>query len=382
MDNPRYQCVVVGLGAVGSAALYQLTRRGVRTLGIEQFHLGHDRGSSHGNTRAFRTTYEDALYSRMGSEALEMWRSLESDVGEKLLELVGLLGFADQDNRRFLQNLAGLKSLGLPHEILSGPQAAKRYDAFTFGKNIVAFFAQRNGFLHANRCLRAMQELAIRGGADVLEQTVVRHLEPAEEGFILRVGGQCIFAERVVITAGPWLGHLVADLNVPLKITREQKVYFAVDEPERFRVGRLPVFVDYETDIYGFPLQGPGGMKVAADHTGRSVDPDQVIRTVDPEYVDRLRAWIERWMPTANPRPISSAVCLYTCTPDLDFIIDRHPLMDNVVIAGGFSGHGFKFSILVGDIVAELATEGTTKHPIERFGLGRFLERATAGDDP
>ena len=380
MSNPdRYSCVVVGLGIMGSAALYHLTRRGVRALGIEQFSLGHDRGSSHGPSRAFRTTYEQELYARMGCEALEMWKALESEAGEKLLHLNGLLTFAGKDNQRFQQNVDCLRSLGLPHELLEGPEATRRFNAFEFGADVVACFAEQNGFLCADASLNVMQHIARAGGADILEQTQVQHIEPSGNSVVVHAGEQRILADRVILSAGPWIGRLLADLDIPLKVTREQVVHFSVADPQRFRVSRLPVFVDYVTGIYGFPIHGAGGMKVAADHAGRSVNPDHVDRTVDAEYVEYLMTWIKRLMPTAAPRSIDSAVCLYTSTPDLDFIIDRHPTMQNVVVAGGFSGHGFKFSILIGDILADLVIDGATKRSIEEFRISRFVDQGSTG---
>lgn len=369
--SSQYDCIVVGLGAMGSAALYQLMRRGVRALGIEQFRLGHDQGSSHGRTRAFRTAYADMTYAKMAGEALPRWKQLEVRAGRKLIELVGALSFAGEDNEHFRRVNAVHDVLQLPYEVLSGREASRRFDAFTLGDDTVACYARRNGLLHADRCLDAMQTLAVQGGAEIWEETGVDRIETKGNGVAVRAGDRFAHATHVVITAGPWLGRSTTELNLPLKVTREQKVYFDVAAPDRFRARRLPVFAHYDTDVYGFPLQN-AGLKLAVHHSGHAVDPDQVDRTVDRSYIKELTVWLHRWMPTVAPRPVESAVCLYTTTPDLDFIIDHHPTMDHVVIAGGFSGHGFKFSILVGDIVADLVVDGATAHPIRRFGLDRF----------
>ena len=358
---------------MGSATLYHLARRGVRALGIEQFALRHDRGSSHGRTRVFRTTYEDPCYAHLAAVALERWRSLERDAERSLLDLVGLLGFAPRSNEHFWMIARQLEKLGLPHEIMKGGDAARRFDAFSFDDDVVACFAPQNGFLRADQCLQSMQELAVRDGAAILEKIPVRDLEPVQDGVVVRTDDRSVLAEHVVITAGPWLGRLAADLELPLEVTREQKVYFAVDEPRLFAAGRMPVYADYESDVYGFPLLGPG-VKLAADHSGRAVDPDDVKRTVDPSYVKRLKAWMRRWMRVEHVRPTESAVCLYTVTADFDFIIDRHPSVNGLLIAGGFSGHGSKFSILIGEIMADLVTHGTTPHAIDRFRLNRFTE--------
>lgn len=204
----------------------------------------------------------------------------------------------------------------------------------------------------------------------------------------LRLADRTIVAEHVVITAGPWLGQAVAELDLPLAVTREQTVHFEVAQPNRFEVGRLPVFVDYETSIYGFPHHERFGVKLTVDHSGVCVDAESLDRNVDSEYIAKLANWLRRWMPSGAagsenqsvaerlPRATSSAVCLYTCTPDRDFIIDRHPAMPNVHIAGGFSGHGFKFSVLVGDILADLVIDGATNRAIDNFRISRFVADA------
>ena len=376
-----YPCVVVGLGAMGSAALYQLTRRGVPALGIEQFPLGHSRGSSHGQSRVFRTAYEDPLYSRLSGEALELWRALEADAGEDLLQLTGLLGLAHADNERMANMIACLQSCELPVEVLTGREVERRFDQFALGSDAYAFLTERDGFLRADRCLQAMRDLAQARGATILDNTPVQRIEPGgttgeEGGVVLHLADRQIHAERVICTAGPWVGRLLDEVTIPLKITREQKVYFAVDQPERFRAGRMPVFLDFDAGIYGLPILGDkilddSGLKISGDHFGRNVDPDDVDRTVDAAYIAEMAEWIDRRLPAANPRLLDATVCLYSCTPDLDFILDRLPQSDSIVVAGGFSGHGFKFSILVGDIVADLAMDGETTRPIDRFRCDR-----------
>lgn len=368
----RFDCVVVGLGAMGSAALYHLARRGVRVLGVEQFPLFHNRGSSHGRSRVFRTTYVDPLYVDLSMEAMDLWRSLEEQSGRSLLHLTGLLAFASRTNERFASQLATLQQMSLPHQVLDGREAMRRFDVFSFDEDTVAFFAERNGVLLADQALRSMHELARQHGAVVCDETEVRAIEPLGDSVRLAIGDGTVTAGRVVVTAGPWLKSLFADLELPLTVTREQKVYFAVDQPERYQFHRMPVFVEYDTSIYGLPMHSAAGIKVAADHAGDAVEPNNVNRTVDPDYVDRIAAWVCRWMPAASPRLTEAAVCLYTNTPDLDFIIDRHPQLPNIVVAGGFSGHGFKFSILAGDILADLVMDDTTTRPISRFRLERF----------
>jgi len=368
----HFDCVVVGLGAMGSATLYHLARRGVRVLGVEQFSLFHNRGSSHGPSRVFRTTYEDPLYVDLSLQALELWRTLEDQSGRSLLHLNGLLAFASQSNERFVSQLATLEEMKLPHQVMDGREAMDRFGAFAFEEGTIAFFAEKNGMLLADEAIRSMHDLARQNGATVVDDTEVRGIEPNGDLVRLVVGDRVVTADRVVVTAGPWFQSLCADLDLPLIVTREQKVYFDVDDPERFQRQRMPVFVEYDTAIYGLPMHSSFGLKVAADHSGESVDPNRVNRTVDPDYIERIAAWVDRWTTSVAARPTDSAVCLYTTTPDKDFIIDHHPQLANVFVAGGFSGHGFKFSILVGDILADLVLNGSTARPIDRFRLARF----------
>jgi len=368
----HFDCIVVGLGAMGSATLYHLARRGARVLGVEQFPLLHNRGSSHGRSRVFRTTYVDPLYVDLSIEALHLWRSLEKQSGRALLHLTGLLAFASRSNERFAAQLSTLQKMNLPHRVMGGHEATRMFNTFAFGAETVAFFAERNGVLLADQALRSMHDLARHHGAVVRHGTVVRGIEPMDGSVRVMVSDDSVTAGRVVVTAGPWLKSMCSDVSLPLIVSREQKVYFAVDQPKHYQFDRMPVFVEYDTATYGVPMHSSAGIKVAADHTGAAVEPKCVNRTVEPEYIDRLTTWVRRWMPNASPRLTEAAVCLYPNTPDLDFILDRHPQLRNVVIAGGFSGHGFKFSILIGDILADLAMEGTTTRPIERFQLERF----------
>ena len=375
-------CAVVGLGAMGSAALYHLARRGQQVVGLEQFATGHDRGSSHGKSRVFRTTYDDPLYVGLAEESLELWRDLERVSRRNLLELTGLLVFAGRDNARFARTLPVLRDAGLPHEVLDGPAASRRFPAFQFDDSVLAFHAERNGFLRVGEATDAMRSAAIEHGAEVVEGTRVESIEPVGSGLRLATSAGTLEAGRVVVTAGPWIGRLLEDLSLPLVVTREQKVHFTVDRPDRFAPSAFPIFCEYDTRNYGFPTLDGRTIKVAADHVGDVVDPDVVDREVDRKYVETMAGWLNRWLPGCVQHAESASVCLYTSTPDHDFLIGRHPADNRLIIGGGFSGHGFKFSILVGDILADLVIDGDTTRPIERFRVDRFaLPNSTPAGD-
>lgn len=366
-------CLVVGLGAMGASALYHLARRGAEVVGIEQFELGHPRGSSHGRSRVFRTTYDDDLYVKLAAESLDLWRGLEEDTNTKLLELCGLLVFASQDNERFRRTLEELTTAGLPHDVMDGPEASRRFPTFRLADSQRAFFASQNGFLYADLALELLRDRAADQGAGIIDRCRVTSIEPGKNDLRVETTEGTIDAARVVVTAGPWLDRIAPDLDWTLDVTREQKVYFEVTDPARVGPDVYPCFCEYDTAYYGFPSADGRTIKVAADHVGASVDPDDVDRQVGPEYIRQMRDWIQRWQPGLVDAADQASVCLYTNTPDHDFLIGAHPENQRLVLAGGFSGHGFKFSILVGDILADLVLDGHTSRPIDRFRVDRFL---------
>ena len=367
------ECVVVGLGAMGSAALYHLSRQGAAVIGLEQFDMGHGYGSSHGQSRVFRTTYADPLYVRMARESLGLWRELEQVTGQHVLDMNGLLVWATRENARFSETLKTLAQSDLPHEVWDGPQAMRRFPTFQFPEDYVAFHASQNGVLHTEVALQQLRTAAARQGAEIHARCPVQAITPHGDRVRVVTGDAVIEAAHVIVAAGPWLGKLLTGLNLPLQVTREQKVYFHVHEPQRFHPSEFPVFCEYDTANYGFPSLDGDTMKVAADHQGQSVDPAELDRVPDEDYAPRMQAWLDRWQPGVVRQSAGATVCLYTNTPDHDFIIDRHPCHQQLVVGGGFSGHGMKFAILVGRWLAELALtdqdpRGTTRFGIERFG--------------
>jgi monomeric sarcosine oxidase len=358
---------------MGSSALYHLARRGADVVGVEQFEPGHVRGSSHGHSRVFRTTYDDPLYVELAREALGMWRQLEAEADVQLLELCGLLIFASLDNDRFTATLQMLEDARLPHDRLDPAAVAKRFPTFQLNTLQHAFFAQENGFLRADRVLETLKLLAEAHGARRWHGCRVESIESTAEGVRVIAGEQTIEAGRVVITAGAWLDRLAEDLNWQLEVTREEKIYLRAKDPTRVVPDHFPCFCEYDTSNYGFPTLDGQTIKVAADHVGPRVDPDSVDRDVDDAAVRQLYEWVQRWQPGLVEPGGRGEVCLYTNTPDRDFLIGVHPSDERVVLAGGFSGHGFKFSVLVGDILADLVLDGATRRRIDRFAVDRFL---------
>jgi len=342
-------------------------------VGVEQFEPGHVRGSSHGHSRVFRTTYDDPLYVELAREALGMWRQLEAEADIELLELCGLLIFASLENNRFTRTLQMLKDARLPHDRLDPEGVADRFPTFQLNTDQHAFFAQENGFLRADRVLETLRTRAEAHGGRRWHGCRVESIESTGDAVRVTTSEQTLEAPRVVITAGAWLDRLAEDLNWQLEVTREEKIYLGANDPTLVVPSRYPCFCEYDTSNYGFPTLDGQTIKVAADHAGPRVDPDAVDRNVDDAAVGSLYEWVQRWQPGLVEPGGRGEVCLYTNTPDHDFLIGAHPSDDRVVLAGGFSGHGFKFSILVGDILADLVLEGSTGRRIDRFAVDRFL---------
>ncbi len=368
---PSADIVVVGLGAMGSAALYHLARRGADAIGIEQHRIGHALGSSHGHSRAFRTFYHDPLYVEMAEAALPLWQELETLSSEKLLTLTGFLQFARRGSASLERKIGVMEALKRPHERLTAADVATRFPALRLPEESVACYAPLGGFLDAGRCVQTHLAQAQQFGATIHEQIRVDRVDLSQEQPVLETSAGRYRCARLIITPGPWAAEFLEELALPLQVTRQQKFYFQPEHSDAYQPDRLPVYGDMDTQFYGFPDYGPG-MKVADDGLGETTSPHDVDRALDLDKRDQLRQWLGTIMPDGGFSYVAGATCMYTMTPDRDFLIGPHPQNPNVLVGAGFSGHGFKFSTLVGKILAELAADGTTDSPIERFRLDRF----------
>ncbi len=370
------EALVVGLGAMGSAALYHLAKEGIAPTGIEQFGVGHDRGSSHGHSRAFRSLYHEAVYTRLVEASIPLWRDLEAESEESLLNLKGIAVFAREGNADLQTKIDVMEEVGSPYELLSSREVTDRFPGLVPPSDTVTCFTPRAGFVDAGRCVSSHVTRATRRGALVFDNVPVTGIDLEGDRPEVVCENDRIRCERLVITAGPWAVHLLEDLDLTLRVTRQQKFYFRPKNPDLYLPDRLPVYSDFETQYYGFPLHGPG-IKVADDGLGPDVSPDSLDRTLDVSTQEALSDWMHTILPQVDATFVSGSTCMYTMTPDRDFLIGFHPHHPNVLIAAGFSGHGFKFSTLVGRILADLATTGETNYPIERFRLDRFAAHAS-----
>ena len=372
MGPERYDAIVVGVGGMGSAALFHLARRGQRVLGLERFDIPHEYGSSHGITRIIRLAYyEHTAYVPLLRRAYELWRELEAAAGERLLHVTGAV---DAGAGIFEGSLRSCLDHDLPHEVLSGAELAQRFPGYRLPDDNDVLLQPDGGFLIPERCVVAHVQAALAHAAAVRGRERVLEWEDAGEHVRVRTDRGDYEADRLVVTAGAWAAD-VARLHGLVQAERQVLAWFQPRRPELFTPERFPVFnlqVD-EGHYYGFPAHGIPGFKLGRyHHLGEQVDADDVEREPRREDEAVLRSFTERYFPDAAGPTVALKVCLFENSPDEHFILDRHPESERVVVGAGFSGHGFKFCSVVGEILADLALTGETEHETGFLRLSRF----------
>lgn len=389
-----FDVVVVGAGVLGASAAYALARRGQRVLILEQEHIGHPRGSSHGGSRIFRYTHPTADEAALMPAMAALWRELEAESNESLLEMCGGLFFGRPDDPFLSAAERALVALAMPYERLDATDLADRYPQFRLRADEYAIYQPRTGILAASRCVAAMVRCAQRWGATLHTNCRVMAVSPDAAGVNFTVSEQgrtqTISAAHAVITAGPWAQRLLEPMlntRLPLTVTHQQVAYFRARDPEFWSPQRAPVYIfSAEPHVYGFPVhERPGHVKVARELVDTVVDPDAPRTVLDAE-VDALSATVAERLVGIDPEPVSVDLCLYTETPDRAFIIDRHPEWPHVVFAAGMSGRGFKFAIGLGDLLAHLLATpaGSYDHPfwLPKFALQSHVTDAQPASTP
>ena len=361
---------VVGCGAMGAASGWRLQKRGAEVVCFDRYSPPHDLGSTHGESRVTRTAYfEGPWYVPMLKETFSMWRELESESKQQLLTLTGVLLIGAPDSEAVVASQEAAREHGLEIKILDASELRRRYPGHIVGDDEIAVLDPQAGFLRVEAVVSAMtRELNVR------RNTPAIRVEPKSDGVEVTTAEGSETFDAAVIATGPWMSELVPFL--PLKVERQVLVWLAIQSgADWFSPDRFPVWIREATpqgDVYGLPSLDGRSIKLARHHGGETVDPTTVRRTATDADLDPLRLFVTKYLHGVTRHVTRSAVCLYTNTPDQHFAIGVHPESPRVVILSACSGHGFKFSPVVGDIAADLVLEGGTRRDISRFALQRF----------
>jgi monomeric sarcosine oxidase len=370
--------IVVGGGAMGSGAAWRLARAGHRVRLLEQFALGHEKGSSHGPSRMIRIAYPAPEYVELGQEAFRLWDELQAESGESLLLRTHGMNVGVPHADAMEEVARTLETLGVPHERLDSEELRRRYPQYSFPEGSIGIYQEDYGILAASRCVAALAARARAAGAELHDEETVLEIAPDGDGVEVRTTRGSHRAQRVILTAGSWLRPLLAPLGIdlPLTVLQEQLAFFRVRDPEAHTPDRLPLLMHRfpGTTSLGsvFPIYGHEGVKVMLDRIGNAVvDPGNPDRAIDPLRLERLRDYATELMPGITGEILETTSCRYTMTADEDFVIDFHPEHRQIVIASPCSSHGFKFAPVIGQMLADLAVSGTSAYPTARFSLDR-----------
>lgn len=374
--SQTYDVAVLGVGGVGSAALFHLAGRGLRVLGIDRFAPGHGRGSSHGQTRLIRQAYfEHPDYVPLVKRAYQLWHELEQICGRPLYRQVGILQAGPPNGAVVPGVLASAALHGLPIEQLTRDELRRRFPGFALPDEMAAVFEERAGFLYSEDCVRAHVDQAVQRGAGLLVGAAVHSWQCDAGGVTVETSAGRFQAARAIICAGAWAHDLLTGLGIPLRVVRKPLYWFHAPDDTYAASRGSPGFL-FETpdgEFYGFPSLPDVGLK-CAEHTGGLTvdDPLHVDRKPIPAETQRVQQFLAGYLPQASPQLRDSAVCMYTLSPDRTFIVDVHPDYPQVAFAAGLSGHGFKFTSVLGEILADLVTAGRSPLPIEFLSCRRF----------
>jgi sarcosine oxidase len=375
----RFDTVVVGLGAMGSAALYHLASRGVKVLGIDRFATPHIHGSTHGRTRIIREAYyEHPCYVPIVQRAYELWSALEREIGEQLFVQTGGLMIGPPDGELFAGALRSATEHGLAHTIMEPRDVHERFPGFRVPEGSQALHEPRAGLLFPEKCVETHLSLALRADASIRTGVTVAGWDADDNVHVVTDAGE-FRARTLILAAGPWLPSLVADLELPLEVERQLFHWFEpASHPEWYDAAHSPIsLIEYERDRFfaTFPDVGHG-VKSGVHHEGPVIDIDAPREPASAAEGVEMQALLARYLPQAAGRILDRATCVYTNTPDHDFLIDRHPAHPNVLIASPCSGHGFKFSSAIGEILADMVTKGSTTLDLSPFAVSRFGAQA------
>ncbi|MGA9700726.1 N-methyl-L-tryptophan oxidase [Pseudomonas sp.] len=384
----RYESLVIGLGAMGAATVYQLAKAGVNVAGIDRHHPPHTFGSSHGDTRITRLSVgEGAQYVPIVRNSHRIWRELEAASGQALFEQSGLLVLSDYDDfdpsdaADFTVRTLGLAhTYGIEHEVLDAAQIRQRFPQFAqVADNAIGYYEPGGGFVRPERCIEVQLRLAAQLGATLYKGETVTDIRSDEHGVTVTTDQRTLQADKLVVSAGNWAGGLLgAPFDRLLSVYRQQLFWFAL-EPEADLVGKSPTYIlthgkDEGDASYGFPaLPGEGSLKIATAQYHTTSTPETLDRTISPaQEREMYEQQVQGRIAGVTAQVVKSAVCAYTVTPDHHFIIDQHPTLQHTLVVSPCSGHGFKHSAALGEAFAQWCMHGESELDLSSFSLKRF----------
>jgi sarcosine oxidase len=376
-DREAFDVIVVGLGAMGSAACVHLARRGVRVLGLEQFSIPNSLGSSHGDSRMIRLCYyEHPDYVPLLHRAYELWDELEAASARRILFRTGGLYMGEPESGFISGTLRAARDHQLAHEEFSRERIKTKYPQFKIPPDHIGVYEPHAGFLLPEVAISAHAELALRLGAHLRGHEPMLEWFSDSSGVTVRTAKGLHHAQQIIFCGGAWSSRVLGDIGVKLQPTRQPLAWVWPRTPELFELGRIPVWAinnPNDTQYYGFPMiHTRPGFKLARHFHGQPTDPDSISRVPTADDEADIRQALRTFIPEADGQLLSMAICMYTNSPDSHFIVDRHPTCERALIACGFSGHGFKFASVIGEALADLSVRGRSDLPIGFLGLKRF----------
>ena len=375
-----YDSIVIGAGAMGSAAAYYLCKRGQRVLLLEQFEIDHRKGSSYGYSRIIRYSYDHPAYIELMKDTFPLWFALEGELEETLYHRTGGIDFGPADDKRLQATIKAVETGGIRHELLSAEEGQRRFPQFQFADDFKVLYQPDSGFIAASQALRGHIKLARRQGAVVLGNRPVEDIRARKESVEVRAAGERFSAGYLIVAAGSWAKALLqaTGLELPLTTLRCQLNFMAPADLSPYVAERCPVWIAHVSErfpetVYGIPSHSGSGFKIAFHGGAAMRHPSEIDYNPDLKNIEALRPFMRAHIPGIASAPArESRICLYTQTPDERFIVDCHPEKKHVAIGAGFSGHGFKFSTMIGKMLTDIALDGSTPHNDLLFKIDRF----------
>ena len=379
-----FDAIVIGVGTMGAPACYYLAKRGYKVLGIEQFDITHEFGSHDGQSRIIRKAYfEHPAYVPLLNKAYENWKKLEDDTGEQVYYQTGVAYFGRQHETVLKGVKLSADRYNIPVEKIDIASSKKRFTQFNIPENFETLFEPEAGFITPEKAIKLYAGQAVKFGAEIHTHEKVIDWRKAGNRLVVNTNKKSYYCNKLIITAGAWSGNMIPRISGKIEVTRQFVAWIKPKNWNDYTLHNFPCWmIDDERPgcYYGFPILPPDkfgephGLKIACHYPGSITEADKVNRQNTEEDIENIRYALDKYFPGIFNGMVTTKTCLYASLPDENFIIDKLPgFEDHVTIACGFSGHGFKFASVVGEILADLAIEGSTRQPIDFLNAKRYM---------